>query len=67
MALSPWRLRGCAFAHNPATHVRIETSKARRAAMQTVDPVLLPSWAEFATLVSAQVAEHDRFLMALLG
>lgn len=62
-----WEVREGRLGVNPATHVRIETSKARRAAMQTVDPVLLPSWAEFATLVSAPVAEQDRLLMALLG
>lgn len=52
---------------NPATHVRIESSKARRAAMQTVDPVLLPSSSEFATLVETPQKEHDRLLIALLG
>lgn len=62
-----WEMREGRLGVNPATHVRIETSKARRAALQTVDPVLLPSWAEFATLVSTPLAEHDRLLMALLG
>lgn len=62
-----WEVREGRLSVNPATHVRIETSKARRAAMQTVDPVLLPSWAEFATLVESPVQEHDRLLMALLG
>lgn len=62
-----WEVREGRLGVNPATHVRIETSKARRAAMQTVDPVLLPSWSEFATLVEAPELEHDRVLMALLG
>lgn len=46
-----WEVREGRFGVNPATHVRVEPSKARRAAMQTVDPVLLPSWSEFARLV----------------
>lgn len=62
-----WEVREGRLGVNPATHVRVETSKARRAAMQTVDPVLLPSWAEFAKLVETPVQEHDRLLMALLG
>lgn len=62
-----WEVREGRLGVNPSTHVRIETSKARRAAMQTVDPVLLPSWAEFATLVETPEHEHDRVLMALLG
>jgi integrase len=62
-----WEVREGRLGVNPSTHVRIETSKARRAAMQTVDPVLLPSWAEFATLVETPELEHDRVLMALLG
>lgn len=62
-----WEVREGRLGVNPATHVRVETSKARRTAMQTVDPVLLPSWAEFATLVETPVQEHDRLLMALLG
>ena len=36
-----WEVREGRLGVNPATHVRIESSKARRAAMQTVDPVLL--------------------------
>gem|GEM_PF-6355462 len=48
-------------------HVRVETSKARRAALQTVDPVLLPSWAEFATIVETPEDEHDRLLLARAG
>ena len=35
--------------------------------MQSVDPVLLPSWAEFATIVETPEHEHDRLLLALLG
>ncbi len=35
--------------------------------MQTVDPVMLPSWSEFATLVETPEDEHDRLLIALLG
>jgi integrase len=62
-----WEVREGRLGMNPATHVRIETSKARRAAMQSVDPVLLPSWAEFATLVGTPEQEHDRLLLALLG
>ena len=62
-----WEVREGRLGVNPATHVRIESSKARRAAMQTVDPVLLPSWAEFATLVETPDEEHDRLLIALLG
>ena len=33
-----------------ATHVRFGSSKARRAAPQTIDPVLLPCSGELATL-----------------
>lgn len=62
-----WEVREGRLGVNPSTHVRVETSKARRAATQTVDPVLLPSWAEFATLVETPEQEHDRVLMALLG
>ena len=62
-----WEVREGRLGMNPATHVRVETSKARRAAMQTVDPVLLPSWAEFETLVETPEREHDRLLLALLG
>ena len=62
-----WEVREGRLGVNPATHVRIESSKARRAAMQTVDPVLLPSWTEFATLVETPENEHDRLLIALLG
>jgi integrase len=62
-----WEVREGRLGVNPATHVRIESSKARRAAMQTVDPVLLPSWSEFATLVETPEDEHDRLLIALLG
>lgn len=62
-----WEVREGRLGVNPATHVRIESSKARRAAMQTVDPVLLPSWSEFATLVEMPEDEHDRVLIALLG
>ncbi len=62
-----WEVREGRLGVNPATHVRIESSKARRAAMQTVDPVLLPSWSEFATLVETSEDEHDRVLIALLG
>lgn len=62
-----WEVREGRLGVNPATHVRIESSKARRAAMQTVDPVLLPSWSEFATLVTTPEDEHDRLLIALLG
>lgn len=62
-----WEVREGRLGVNPATHVRIESSKARRAAMQTVDPVLLPSWSEFATLVETPEDEHARLLIALLG
>lgn len=62
-----WEVREGRLGVNPAAHVRIESSKARRAAMQTVDPVLLPSWSEFATLVETPEDEHDRLLIALLG
>ena len=62
-----WEVREGRLGVNPATRVRIESSKARRAAMQTVDPVLLPSWSEFATLVETPEEEHDRLLIALLG
>jgi integrase len=62
-----WEVREGRLGMNPATHVRVETSKARRAAMQSADPVLLPSWAEFATLVETPEREHDRLLLALLG
>lgn len=62
-----WEVREGRLGVNPATHVRIESSKARRAAMQTIDPVLLPSWSEFATLVETPEDEHDRLLIALLG
>ena len=62
-----WEVREGRLGVNPATHVRVETSKARRAAMQSVDPVLLPSWAEFATIVSSPEDERDRLLLALLG
>ena len=62
-----WEVREGRLGVNVATHVRIESSKARRAAMQTVDPVLLPSWGEFATLVETPEDEHDRLLIALLG
>ena len=62
-----WEVREGRLGVNPATHVRIESSKARRAAMQTVDPVMLPSWSEFATLVETPEDEHDRLLIALLG
>lgn len=62
-----WEVREGRLGVNPATHVRVETSKARRAAMQSVDPVLLPSWAEFATIVTTPEFEHDRLLLALLG
>lgn len=62
-----WEVREGRLGVNPSTQVRVETSKARRAAMQCVDPVLLPSWAEFATLVETPELEHDRLLMALLG
>ena len=62
-----WEVREGRLGVNPATHVRVETSKARRAAMQTVDPVLLPSWAEFAMLVQTPEDEDDRVLVALLG
>ncbi len=62
-----WEAREGRLGVNPALHVRIESSKARRAAMQTADPVLLPSWAEFATLVETPEEEHDRLLIALLG
>ena len=55
-----WEVREGRLGVNPATHVRIESSKARRAAMQTVDPVLLPSWSDFATLVDTPEDEHDR-------
>jgi hypothetical protein len=55
-----WEVREGRLGVNVATHVRIESSKARRAAMQTVDPVLLPSWGEFATLVETPEDEHDR-------
>ena len=62
-----WEVREGRLGMNPATHVRIESSKARRAAMQTVDPVLLPSWSEFATLVETPEEQHDRLLIAPLG
>lgn len=62
-----WEVREGRLGVNPSTHVRVEASKARRAAMQRVDPVLLPSWAEFAILVETPEREHDRVLMALLG
>ncbi|MDI1290671.1 MAG: tyrosine-type recombinase/integrase [bacterium] len=62
-----WEVREGRLGVNPATHVRIESSKARRAAMQTVDPVLLPSWGQFARLVDAPEDEHDRLFLALLG
>lgn len=62
-----WEVREGRLGVNPATHVRVESSKARRAAMQTADPVLLPSWSEFATLVETPEEEHDRVLIALLG
>ncbi|MDD2818720.1 MAG: hypothetical protein PHN51_09620 [Candidatus Nanopelagicales bacterium] len=62
-----WEVREGRLGVNPATHVRVETSKARRATMQTVDPVLLPSWAEFATIVETPEFEHDRLLLALMG
>lgn len=66
-AAPAWEVREGRLGVNPATHVRVETSKARRAAMQSVDPVLLPSWAEFATIVESPEGEHDRLLLALLG
>jgi integrase len=62
-----WEVREGRLGVNPATHVRIESSKAQRAAMQTVDPVLLPSWSEVATLVETPEDEHARLLIALLG
>jgi hypothetical protein len=55
-----WEVREGRLGVNVATHVRIESSKARRAAMQTVDPVLLPPSGEFATLVETPEDEHDR-------
>ena len=62
-----WEVREGRLGMNPALHVRIESSKARRAAMQTVDPVMLPSWSEFATLVTSPEDQHDRLLIAVLG
>jgi integrase len=62
-----WEVREGRLASNPADQVRVETSKARRAAMQTADPVLLPSWSEFAALVEAPDDERDRLLIAILG
>jgi integrase len=62
-----WEVREGRLGVNPATHVRIESSKIRRAAMQAADPVLLPSWTEFATLVTTPEEQEDRLLLALLG
>lgn len=62
-----WEVREGRLGVNPATRVRVETSKARRAATQSADPVLLPSWAEFAALVCTPQTEEDRLLIALLG
>lgn len=62
-----WETREGRLHSSPMAHVRLETSKARRAATQVADPVLLPSWTEFAALVQAPRRETDRPLIALLG
>lgn len=46
---------------------RAPRTKAGRAARQTIDPVFLPSWAEFATLIESVDRWPDRLLVALMG
>jgi integrase len=55
------------LARNPAGLVRKTTSKAARAAGQKADVVILPSWGEFAALVTDPDLQKDRLLIALLG
>lgn len=51
----------------PGAASRTPRTKAGRAARNKVDPVFLPTWAEFASLIQAIERWPDRLLIALMG
>lgn len=66
-AAMSWEVKEGRVPHNVVKDFQKYTSKASRSADQAADTVVLPSWEEFAALVSAPQREEDRLLIAVLG
>ncbi len=62
-----WQVAQGRLPFNAVSRARKYSTKASRAAAQTADPVLLPSWSELAALVSSPTHAEDRLLIALLA
>ena len=62
-----WEVENNGLFANPATAIRIRSTKASRAAAQVVDPVLIPTWKELMTLTCSPEHLEDRLLIALMG
>ena len=62
-----WEVRKGRLGVNPAREVRRTRTKQGRAARQTADPVLLPSWEETARLAAHPELLQDRQLILLIA
>ena len=62
-----WEVEQGRLHSNPANAIRVRSTKASRAASQSADPVLVPTWEELTALVAHPERWEDRLLIATMA